>query len=73
MFNITAKDLKTFEKQLIEAARNRSEIEVNLCNKQRGYILFENWHPTFDDVTPEQFASATISLIIDQVDCIAAL
>ena len=72
IIKVTNADLLAFERKLIQAARQRSEIEVNVKNERRGYILFGMWAAD-DDRTPKDFASAQISLILDGVTGIAAL
>lgn len=69
---VTQADLLAFERKLIRAARQRSEVEVNVRNERRGYILFGMWHAD-DDRTPKDFASGQIALILDGVAGIAAL
>ena len=70
---ITKKDLSAFEKALVAAAQRQDEREVNITNERRGYILFGNWHPDYQDKTAEDFASGMINLVLDGADGISAL
>lgn len=70
---LTSADLNAFERALIEAAQQQNEREVNVKNARRGYILFGMWHHSYLDVTPEEFASGEVSLVLDGVAGIATL